>query len=78
MTLAQRLDRLSTAGGLPDAETIRATLEQVEASIAVIAADMPEDDTSMNRWWNWCRELATRDPMLATLYAGFTWDDLAL
>lgn len=78
MTLAQRLDRLSTAGGLPDAEAIRGTLEQVEASIAVIAADMPEDDTSMSRWWNWCRELAARDPLLAKLYAGMSADDLAL
>lgn len=78
MTLTKRLDRIAKDTSLPDAETIRSASGKVEASIANVAADMSDDDDSMTRWWNWCRELVSRDPVLATLYAGFTWDDLAL
>lgn len=79
MTLNHRPDRIATGASLPDVETIRLALEQVEASIAQIAAAMPEgEEGSMDRWWDWCRELATRDPLLAKLYAGMTAGDLAL
>lgn len=78
MTLAKRLDRVA-AGSFPNAEVVRQAREQVEASIATIAATVtPEDRMEMGRWWTTCRELCERDPLLATVYAAMTPEDLAL
>ena len=79
MNLAQRLDRIAKDTSLPDAETVRLTLAQVEAAIAGVAAGLSDEvKENMEPWWDRCYLLATRDPLLAKMYASMTPDDLAL
>ena len=79
MNLHSRLDRIAKHTSLPDAETVRLTIEQIDASIADVATGLSDDVRGhMEPWWDHCYQLAARDPLLAKLYASMTPDDLAL
>jgi hypothetical protein len=79
MTLAQRVDRIAKDASLPDPETVRRTIEQVDAAIADVAVGLSDEvKENMEPWWDRCYLLATRDPLLAKMYASMTPDDLAL
>lgn len=79
MNLSQRLDRLAKDASLPDAETVRQTIEQVDAAIANVSVGLSEEALErMEAWWDRCYLLAARDPLLAKMFASMTPDDLAL